>query len=69
MERWAMDARSRSKKVEAVVGEKVPWRCDPCGTEAGNSESRSAVTSVAKWICPNCGTLNEFEVDFKIAAR
>jgi len=64
-----MDARIRSKKVEAVVGETVPWRCDPCGTEAGNSKSLTAVTSVAKWICPNCGTLNEFEVHFKMTAR
>ena len=63
-----MDARTRSKKVVAVVGDKVLWRCIPCGTEAGASESMTAVTSVAKWICPECGTLNEFEVEFRIAA-
>jgi hypothetical protein len=64
-----MDAKARSSKVVAVVGEKVPWRCSPCGCQAGFSESLTPVTSVAKWICPECGTLNEFEVDFKPAVR
>jgi hypothetical protein len=64
-----MDAKARSKKVVAVVGERVPWRCGPCGTESGFSESISPVTSVAKWICPKCGAQNEFEVEFRSPAR
>jgi hypothetical protein len=64
-----MDERTRSNKVVAVVGQKVPWRCIPCGCLAGFSESTTAVTSLAKWICPECGTLNEFEVDFRVPAH
>jgi len=64
-----MDPKKRSKKVIAVVGDKVPWRCIPCGRQAGFSESTTAVTSVAKWICPECGALNEFEIDFRTTAR
>jgi hypothetical protein len=64
-----MNARNRSNKVVAVVGDKVPWNCSSCACRAGSSESATAVTSVAKWICPECGALNEFEVDFKIPPR
>ena len=64
-----MDERSRSKKVTALVGEMVPQRCRPCGVDAGFVESKTAITSVAKWICPTCGTLNEFEVEFRVAPR
>jgi len=64
-----MDERTRSKKIIAVVGEKVPRRCSACGDEAGILESQTAITSVAKWICPKCGTLNEFEVEFRAATR
>lgn len=63
-----MDERTRSKKIVAVVGEKVPWHCSACGDEAGLLESKTAITSVAKWFCPKCGTLNEFEVEFRTAA-
>jgi transcription elongation factor Elf1 len=63
-----MDAKGQSKKVFANVGDKIPWRCGQCNSEAGFSESVKPVTAVAKWICPNCGTLNEFEVQFKIGA-
>jgi hypothetical protein len=62
-----MDARNRSKKVVALVGEQVPRRCILCGYQLGFSESKTAVTCVAKWICSDCGTLNEFEVEFRIA--
>ena len=61
-----MDERKRSNKVVAVVGDKVPQRCLPCNYQVGFCESTTAVTSVAKWICPECGTLNEFEIDFRI---
>jgi transposase-like protein len=64
-----MDERTRPKKIIAIVGEKISRRCSPCGAEAGFLESKTAITSVAKWICPECGTLNEFEVEFRIAAR
>ena len=64
-----MDERTRSKKIIAVVGEKIPLQCNACGPEAGFLESQTAMTSVAKWICPKCGTLNEFEVEFRTAAQ
>ena len=64
-----MDARNGSSKVVAVVGEKVPRLCLPCGYQLGFCESTTAVTSVAKWICPECGTLNQFEIEFRIASR
>ena len=63
-----MDERTRSKKILAVVGQKVAWHCTSCGAEAGFLESKTAITSVAKWICMQCGTENEFEVEFKVAA-
>jgi hypothetical protein len=61
-----MDERTRSKKIIAVVGEKVARRCAPCGAEAGFLESPTAMTSVAKWICLECGASNEFEVEFRV---
>ena len=64
-----MDKRARSKTIIAVVGEMVPRRCLACGAEAGFLESETAMTSVAKWICVKCGTQNEFEVEFRPAAR
>ena len=63
-----MDERSRSKKIIAVVGEKILWHCIQCGADAGFLESKTAITSVAKWICLKCGTQNEFEVEFRFAA-
>ena len=53
------------RKVIASVGQKVPRHCSHCGTDTGFVESEAAVHAVAKWICPNCGTLNQFEIEFK----
>jgi hypothetical protein len=64
-----MNERNRPARVVAVVGDKVPRRCVPCGYQLGFSESTTAVTSVAKWICPECGSLNEFEIEFRTAPR
>jgi len=63
-----MDARHQSKKIQAKVGDKVLWRCSECRAEAGVSESLRPITAVAKWICPGCGTQNEFEIQFRNAA-
>ena len=62
-----MDERPRSKKIIAVVGEKVSRQCTRCGADAGFLESTTAITSVAKWICLKCGAPNEFEVEFRPA--
>jgi predicted RNA-binding Zn-ribbon protein involved in translation (DUF1610 family) len=64
-----MNERNRPGKVVAVVGDKVPRTCVPCGCQLGFSESATAVTSVAKWICPECGTLNEVEIEFRVRSR
>ena len=69
MHKTNMDANHQSKKIFAKVGNKVLWRCSQCDGEGGVSESERPVTAVAKWICPKCGTLNQFEIEFRAGAN
>lgn len=60
-----MVTRIHSKALVVSVGTRVPNHCARCGAESDCSQSDVAVKSVAKWFCPNCGTLNEVEIEFR----
>ena len=54
------------------------WMCSNCGwiydEAAGDPASGLAAGTrwedvPEDWICPDCGALNEFEIDFRLPAR
>jgi len=52
-------------KVDAKVGASVVRECDKCGMGAGRAESSVPAAVMQKWICSSCGTLNQFEIEFR----
>jgi hypothetical protein len=56
------------KKVMSV-GQSVLRKCSKCGTAAGLAESTVPATVLQKWICVSCGTLNQFEIEFRKGAQ
>jgi hypothetical protein len=56
------------KKVMSV-GESLLRKCSQCGTAAGLAESPVPATVLQKWICVSCGTLNQFEIEFRKGAQ
>lgn len=57
--------RSNPEKMEIFVGQSLVRECFNCGITAGRAESAVPATVMQKWICSSCGTLNQFEIDFR----
>ena len=51
------------------VGQKVVRECFKCGTGAGQAESLVPTIVLQKWICVSCGTLNQYEIQFRKSSR
>ncbi len=52
-------------KIEMFVGQTLVRECFSCGMAAGRAESAVPSTVMQKWICSSCGTLNQFEIEFR----
>jgi hypothetical protein len=61
------NTRGYSTKVLILVGQRLLRTCLKCGTGAGLGESMVPAIVLQKWICLSCGTLNQFEIEFRSA--
>jgi hypothetical protein len=57
--------RSNPGKIELFVGQSLVRECFSCGMAAGRAESAAPATVMQKWICSSCGTLNQFEIEYR----
>jgi ribosomal protein S27AE len=63
------NVREDSGRITAFVGQSVLRKCSKCGAGAGLAETAAPTTILQKWFCVSCGTLNQFEIDFRAAIK
>lgn len=61
--------RSNPEKMDMYVGQSLVRECFSCGMAAGRAESSVPATVIQKWICSSCGTLNQFEIEFRTESK